>query len=141
SPQSREHGGGSHVVWRARHRVSMSPAEELVARGPGGVGEWLRAVREGRVAAPAEFNWWLALLTVLTSEARREADGNGALEWAAVALQAHDLVASREGADSAFSVEELSAYLRLHLIASIGARSGHPVLDPERVLRWIVSGL
>lgn len=115
--------------------------ERLVSGGAGAVALWLDRVRDGTEIAPAEFNWWLGLLYVLSSKARSEAKEHATLLWAPVALSAHDLASHREEGDKAREVQQLAMYLRSVLISIAGGRAGDPVLDPQIVIQWMLEGL
>ncbi len=110
---------------------------ELLRNEPANV--WIENLRRYENGEPVTCrNAMLAVYEVALLNSEEQQD----LEWVEVAVRAADLDARSE---SNVSAREGALYkamrLRARYISTGGSRAGHPVLDREIVLRWILAGL
>jgi hypothetical protein len=108
----------------------------LLSQDGAAVRAWIEAVESGEGTVPAGFNWH-GLAQVAAADAQRYGD----LTWAGVATFVYDQLARQapqgESSDFAHSAMQLRAWM----IARFGPRADDPVLDLDRVLRWVRAGL
>lgn len=113
-------------------------ANEALEMPPAQVQEWLASVWSGEQKVPEDFNWH-GLAEVAADRANRRLLGEQPnLEWAEVSVAIYERLAIEDEGDSFL---QSAMTLRAALILQLGAKRGHPVLDPEPIFHWFYDNL
>lgn len=80
-------------------------------------------------------------MSIVFERAAYYAADENSLDWATIAVRAADLWAIDEDEWNRTTAMRDSMKLRTSFICSLGARSGHPVLDTAPILSWVNEGL
>lgn len=104
---------------------------------------WLSQVTAREIPVPTEYNWWLGLAQALANRVDFNTTLSQAerLQWASVTITLYQYLAITLPYEQRFSPESSAMALRVRLIDQLGAKAGHPVLDPIIVERWVLDNL
>lgn len=102
--------------------------QEMIDKGPEWLDNYLQEVEAGRVVA--------GFLIGIESGASSKAHSENSLKWAEIAAKAAELYAVQGTGEHRAAVLHNAMSLRAWFISKLGPLSGHPVLDPEIIVRW-----
>lgn len=109
----------------------------LLAGGASAAKHWLNSVEPGQQLPSQKFDW-IGLAEATGLKARSELS----LEWAEISIAIYDQLAQKvESKSRSESLMHSQMTLRAFFIRRLGAKVGHPVLDPQPIVGWFVNNL
>lgn len=121
-----------------------SKIEQLLEMPSNQVQNWLKDIWSGKTQIEADFNWLgFAEVAGFIAQTGEKNEGEPDIEWAKIATSIYDWLAAttkvNDTSTESFSLS--SMVLRAYMINKFGSVSGHPVLDPNHIIRWLKESL